>query len=53
MHDTKGEGWGNSLVWAVWFSAILVINRVFKLILAILVINGYGFCTPTLIWVRF
>ena len=35
------------------FSAVLVINRVLELILAILVINRVWFCTPVLIWVRF
>ena len=49
----RERGGGTPLYGLYGFSAILVINRVFKLILAILVINGYGFCTPTLIWVRF
>ena len=36
------------------FSAVLVINRAFKLILAILVINRVGLIhTPVLIWVHF
>ena len=59
MYDTKGEGWGNSLVWAIigrcrpkgyGFSAVLVINRVFELILqlAILVINRVWFLHSSL-----
>ena len=35
------------------FSAVLVINRVFELILAVLVINRVWFWTPALIWVLF
>ena len=51
MHDIKGEEWGNSLVWATkgyGFSAALVINRVFELILAILVINRVWFLHSSL-----
>ena len=52
MHDTKGEGVGELPCMGYMgmcspkghgFSAVLVINRVFELILAILVINRVWF----------